>query len=200
MATNSVLSVSDTIERTALERWRLEIKDAIHYWRYLDESQSVQQPQSTVEKYFLGLPTACVSPIALHASVNSLTRISPFQVSTFTTRIAIPRRHYPQWLYILSRPPICRRALGMWIYGPSVWSSPTLCHVRGQQTNPKGVVHRVDPIHGKSCERGWWLGISLAWTILNSHDNVELRCTTYSWHGARPCTCSKGTEMPSRFR
>ncbi|MCJ1265881.1 hypothetical protein MMC22_005763 [Lobaria immixta] len=58
MATGSLLQPSESVPRTNPERWRIEVKDAIHFWRYLDESESLQHPQSTVEKYFLGLPTS----------------------------------------------------------------------------------------------------------------------------------------------
>lgn len=60
MATGSLLQASESVPRTSLECWRIEVKNAIHFWRYLDESESLQHPQSTVEKYFLGLPTACI--------------------------------------------------------------------------------------------------------------------------------------------
>lgn len=60
MATGSLLQPSESVPRTNLERWRIEVKNAIHFWRYLDESESLQHPQSAVEKYFLGLPTACI--------------------------------------------------------------------------------------------------------------------------------------------
>lgn len=60
MATGSLLQPSESVPRTDLERWRIEVKNAIHFWRYLDESESLQHPQSTVEKYFLGLPTVCI--------------------------------------------------------------------------------------------------------------------------------------------
>ncbi|PYI01596.1 terpene synthase [Aspergillus sclerotiicarbonarius CBS 121057] len=45
-----------TSTRTDPKRWRLDVDDGVHQWRYVDESTSTQQPQSAAEKYFLGLP------------------------------------------------------------------------------------------------------------------------------------------------
>ena len=64
MATDALSHVSDSVPGTDLERWRLDCKDAIHYWRYLDKNESLQRHQSTVEKYFLGLPTVCFPAFA----------------------------------------------------------------------------------------------------------------------------------------
>lgn len=38
-------------------RWRLDVDEGVHRWRYLDELASARRPQSAAEKYFLGLPT-----------------------------------------------------------------------------------------------------------------------------------------------
>ncbi|KAL4808151.1 terpene synthase [Aspergillus unguis] len=42
-------------------RWRLIVDEGVHQWRYLGEVDSARQPQSTAEKYFLGLPTGLPS-------------------------------------------------------------------------------------------------------------------------------------------
>lgn len=42
--------------RTDLYRWRLQSTEGTHRWKHLDQLDSVKQPQSLAEKYFLGLP------------------------------------------------------------------------------------------------------------------------------------------------
>lgn len=48
-----------TIPHTDPTRWRLHTYEGVHNWRYVDNIESTSQPQSTPEKYFLGLPTVC---------------------------------------------------------------------------------------------------------------------------------------------
>lgn len=75
MASDGLLQDSEKVPGTNLEQWRLHVKDAVLSWRYLDESESLQHPQSTVEKYFLGLPTACspaIRPQLRHRSNRNL--------------------------------------------------------------------------------------------------------------------------------
>lgn len=45
---------------TDLNRWRLSSQNGDHHWRYLSQSESEKQGQSTAERYLLGLP---VSPL-----------------------------------------------------------------------------------------------------------------------------------------
>lgn len=70
-ASDSLLQDSENVPGTNLERWRLHVKDAVLSWQYLDESESLQHPQSTVEKYFLGLPTACSPAICPQLRIRS---------------------------------------------------------------------------------------------------------------------------------
>lgn len=45
-------------ERTDFTRWRLCDKDGNHTWQYLEDDEAVNEwPQSTADKYFLGIPT-----------------------------------------------------------------------------------------------------------------------------------------------
>lgn len=49
---------SGEIPFTDYSLWRLEADDGgRHVWRYLSEEEASKWPQSTVEKYWLGLPT-----------------------------------------------------------------------------------------------------------------------------------------------
>ncbi|RVX66222.1 hypothetical protein B0A52_10149 [Exophiala mesophila] len=53
------LSIDLSSEKVDRSRWRLEVgKDSRHVWHYLKTDQQVKDwPQSTSDKYFLGLPT-----------------------------------------------------------------------------------------------------------------------------------------------
>jgi hypothetical protein len=52
-------------------RWRLDVDEGVHRWRYLDELASMRRPQSAAEKYFLGLPTVRnVSPSIMFCSLT----------------------------------------------------------------------------------------------------------------------------------
>lgn len=48
-------------EKTDRSRWRLEVgEDSRHVWHYLKTDKEIKDwPQSTADKYFLGLPTVC---------------------------------------------------------------------------------------------------------------------------------------------
>ena len=52
--------------RTDYSRWRLLDERGRQTWQYLEDDEDVAEwPQSTVDKYFLGLPIVCM-PIWLH--------------------------------------------------------------------------------------------------------------------------------------
>lgn len=59
---------SETVDRS---RWRLEVgQDSRHVWHYLKTDQQLKDwPQSTADKYYLGLPT--VSPRPTHLAYSS---------------------------------------------------------------------------------------------------------------------------------
>jgi lanosterol synthase len=45
-------------ERTDYSRWRLLDEKGRHTWHYLEDDEAVKNwPQTTADKYFLGLPT-----------------------------------------------------------------------------------------------------------------------------------------------
>lgn len=44
---------------TDLRRWRLRTSEGSNRWNYISEEEAQQHPQSTAEKYFLGLLTVC---------------------------------------------------------------------------------------------------------------------------------------------
>lgn len=48
-------------QKTDRSRWRLEVGEGNrHVWHYLKSDEDIQKwPQSTADKYFLGLPTVC---------------------------------------------------------------------------------------------------------------------------------------------
>ena len=58
------LSIDLSSEKVDRSRWRLEVgKDSRHVWHYLKTDQQVKDwPQSTSDKYFLGLPTVSTCP------------------------------------------------------------------------------------------------------------------------------------------
>jgi hypothetical protein len=59
----------DELPTTDPERWRLELDHGAHSWRYLSERDLKRAaPQSTAEKYFLGLPI--VSFPTLHLFID----------------------------------------------------------------------------------------------------------------------------------
>jgi hypothetical protein len=45
------------IPKTELSQWRLDVDAGVHRWRYVDQEEAKRRPQSTAEKYFLGLLT-----------------------------------------------------------------------------------------------------------------------------------------------
>ena len=45
------------IPGTELSQWRLDVDAGVHRWRYVDQEEAKERPQSTAERYFLGLPT-----------------------------------------------------------------------------------------------------------------------------------------------
>jgi hypothetical protein len=49
-------------QKTDATRWRLRDVDGQQTWHYLSEEQAKEWPQTTADKYFLGLPTVCASP------------------------------------------------------------------------------------------------------------------------------------------
>jgi len=47
-------------ERTDYSRWRLLDERGRQTWHYLEDDEDAKEwPQSTADKYFLGLPTVC---------------------------------------------------------------------------------------------------------------------------------------------
>ncbi|CAD0112068.1 unnamed protein product [Aureobasidium uvarum] len=44
-------------QKTDATRWRLRDIGGEQTWHYLDEEQAKEWPQTTADKYFLGLPT-----------------------------------------------------------------------------------------------------------------------------------------------
>ena len=53
--------LSPDAEKTDRSRWRLQVgEDSRHVWHYLKSDKEIQDwPQSTADKYFLGLHTVC---------------------------------------------------------------------------------------------------------------------------------------------
>jgi lanosterol synthase len=47
----------DWVPRTNLTRWRLDVDEGRHHWRYVSEEESLGRPQSVAEKLFLSLET-----------------------------------------------------------------------------------------------------------------------------------------------
>ena len=53
-------------ERTDYSRWRMRDDQGRHTWRYLeDEEEAKNWPQTTADKYFLGLPMVGASECSL---------------------------------------------------------------------------------------------------------------------------------------
>ncbi|KAL4892017.1 terpenoid cyclases/protein prenyltransferase alpha-alpha toroid [Aspergillus ambiguus] len=50
-----------SIPKTDPQRWRLDVNEGAHHWRHVEEEEAARRPQSTAEKYFLGLPTGLPS-------------------------------------------------------------------------------------------------------------------------------------------
>lgn len=56
----------NTLTRTDYSRWRLLDDRGRQTWEYLETDKAVREwPQSTADKYFLGLPTVC-NPFWIH--------------------------------------------------------------------------------------------------------------------------------------
>jgi len=51
-------------EKTDATRWRLRDVDGEQTWHYLTEEQAKEWPQTTADKYFLGLPTVCAHRVS----------------------------------------------------------------------------------------------------------------------------------------
>lgn len=67
-------------ERTDYSRWRLLDERGRQTWHYLEDDEDVKEwPQSTADKYFLGLPTVCI-PSAYTALLANRERISPISL------------------------------------------------------------------------------------------------------------------------
>jgi lanosterol synthase len=50
------------LERTDYSRWRLLDVKGRQTWEYLEDDEAIKKwPQSTADKYFLGIPTVCTS-------------------------------------------------------------------------------------------------------------------------------------------
>lgn len=59
---------------TDLGRWRLQTSEGSYRWRYVSAEEAQQHPQSTAERYFLGLPTVSTilsSPIVVKSEYTS---------------------------------------------------------------------------------------------------------------------------------
>jgi hypothetical protein len=56
-------------ERTDYSRWRMLDEKGRQTWHYLEDDEDAQEwPQSTADKYFLGLPTVCKITSSLTAA------------------------------------------------------------------------------------------------------------------------------------
>lgn len=54
-------------ERTDYTRWRMLNEAGRHTWHYLEDVEDVEEwPQSLADKYFLGLPMACLPFDIMH--------------------------------------------------------------------------------------------------------------------------------------
>ncbi len=57
-------------ERTDYTRWRLLDEEGRQTWHYLEDDEAAKEwPQSTADKYFLGLPMVSY-PRTSHATIN----------------------------------------------------------------------------------------------------------------------------------
>lgn len=50
-------------QKTDATRWRLRDVGGEQTWHYLSEEQAKEWPQTTADKYFLGLPTVCARQV-----------------------------------------------------------------------------------------------------------------------------------------
>jgi len=57
---------SSSIERTDYSLWRLRVKHGRQTWHYITPEEAKSWPQSTPEKYHLGLPTVLHSVTTTH--------------------------------------------------------------------------------------------------------------------------------------
>lgn len=56
--------------QTDRTRWRIRDDESNHTWHYLEDDEAAKEwPQSTAEKYFLGLPLV-YSPPAVHSTIG----------------------------------------------------------------------------------------------------------------------------------
>ena len=63
--------------RTDYSRWRLLDERGRQTWHYLEDDEDVKEwPQSTADKYYLGLPTVCM-PFGIHRLFAKACRIFP---------------------------------------------------------------------------------------------------------------------------
>ena len=63
--------------RTDFSRWRLLDERGRQTWQYLEDDEDIKEwPQSTADKYFLGLPTVCI-PLWIHRTFAEARRTSP---------------------------------------------------------------------------------------------------------------------------
>jgi hypothetical protein len=64
--------------RTDYSRWRLLDERGRQTWQYLEDDEDVAEwPQSTADKYFLGLPTVCMPILGLLNKLLNIYRTSP---------------------------------------------------------------------------------------------------------------------------
>jgi lanosterol synthase len=54
---NGVRGATQNDKSTDKTRWRLKDERGVHTWHYLSEEEAKAWPQSTADKYFLGLDT-----------------------------------------------------------------------------------------------------------------------------------------------
>lgn len=114
-------------ERTDHTRWRMLDEKGRQTWHYLQDDEDAKEwPQSTADKYFLGLPTVSFSP----------DNIAHFSRSTGTSRFANcenPSRYCEERSRFLQEPPTSAWELGLRIWWTSVLASRTRRYMDGHK-------------------------------------------------------------------
>ena len=68
----TVASISSQSESTDIQRWRLLDKAGQQTWHYLETDEEIEAwPQSTADRYFLGLPLVSSAPPPLAFSLST---------------------------------------------------------------------------------------------------------------------------------
>jgi hypothetical protein len=64
-AQKPIIKTPKLLKRTDYSRWRLLDERGRQTWHYLEDEEDIEDwPQSTADKYFLGLPTVCANPLS----------------------------------------------------------------------------------------------------------------------------------------